>query len=125
MRLAFLLLLLTGVVGGADEEKKPPPLRKRLAKAMQSVRSFRADFEQEKKLRVFKKPVTSSGVLFFERLKRHYGDAPRALAIISTHPMTADRIAALRRRSSDGDDAMTDAEWQALLAVCGETAGID
>lgn len=68
---------------------------------------------------------SDGGVLFFERLKRHYGDAPRALAMVSTHPMTEDRIAALRRRSSDGDDAMTDAEWQALLAVCGETAGIE
>ena len=66
MRLT-LLLLLAGLSAGADEEKKPPPLRKRLAKAMQSVRSFRAEFEQEKKLRVFKKPVKSTGVLIFER----------------------------------------------------------
>ncbi|MHC4451109.1 MAG: outer membrane lipoprotein carrier protein LolA [Planctomycetota bacterium] len=64
----LVLLMLAGTVCAADP--KPPPLRKRLAAAMKTVRSFRADFEQEKKLKVFKKPVRSSGVLLFERPDR-------------------------------------------------------
>ena len=64
----LLLLMLAGTVCAADP--KPLPLRKRLAAAMKTVRSFRADFEQEKKLKVFKKPVRSSGVLLFERPDR-------------------------------------------------------
>ena len=64
----LLLLMLAGSVCAADP--KPPPLRKRLAAAMKTVRSFRAEFEQEKKLKVFKKPVRSSGVLLFERPDR-------------------------------------------------------
>jgi len=78
MRIAVLLLLAgIGLAGDGDpkkgaepDEKKPPPLRERLEKAMAGVKGFRADFEQEKKLRVFKQPVTSSGVLLFERPDR-------------------------------------------------------
>jgi len=66
-----LLLVGVALAGGDDKkEAKPPPLRERLKKAMQTVRGFRADFEQEKKLRVFKKPVKSSGILLFERPDR-------------------------------------------------------
>jgi len=64
----LVLLMLAGTVCAADP--KPPPLRKRLAAAMKTVRGFRADFEQEKKLKVFKKPVRSTGVLLFERPDR-------------------------------------------------------
>jgi len=67
---AGLVLPGAGLALAADkdpEPKKPPTLRERLAKAMQTVRGFRADFEQEKRLRVFKTPVISTGILLFER----------------------------------------------------------
>jgi outer membrane lipoprotein carrier protein len=66
-------VLLAGMLRAGDETpepEKPPPLRERLAQAMQSVREFRADFTQEKRLRVFKNPVTSSGALYFARPDR-------------------------------------------------------
>ena len=69
MRLLLLLVLAGSLLAEGDEAKpkEAPPLRERLAKAMQTVRGFQADFTQEKQLRVFKKPVTSSGVLLFQR----------------------------------------------------------
>jgi len=69
----LLLLILVGVALAAEndaDKAKPPGLRERLAKAMKTVHGFRADFVQEKKLKVFKKPLVSSGLLLFERPDR-------------------------------------------------------
>ncbi len=60
-------------------------------------------------------------IAFFDRLKKKYGDMPRALALLSSHPLTDDRIAALRQQASDGDDALDDFDWQALRSICSET----
>jgi len=52
------------------------------------------------------------------------GGGSRALAFISSHPVTADRVAALDAadRPANGAPFLTDAEWQALKTICGTTA---
>ncbi len=64
-------------------------------------------------------------IAFFDRLKKKYGDLPRALALLSSHPLTDDRIAALRQQASAGDDALDDSDWQALQSICSETVAYD
>jgi len=64
-------------------------------------------------------------IAFFERLKKKYGDMPRALAMLSSHPLTDDRIAALRAQASDGDDALDELDWQALRTICADTMAND
>lgn len=61
-------------------------------------------------------------IAFFERLKKKHGDMPRALALLSSHPLTDDRIAALRALKSDGDPALSQSDWQALRRICEATA---
>ncbi|MFQ5955279.1 MAG: M48 family metallopeptidase [Kiloniellales bacterium] len=68
---------------------------------------------------------TGGDIRFFERLKEKFGDMPQALAMFSSHPLTEDRIAALRERASDGDDALGDSEWQALRTICDETTAVE
>ena len=49
-------------------------------------------------------------------------DATRALALLSTHPLTAERRAALERLEVDRsglEPAFTRAEWRAIKAMCG------
>ncbi len=50
---------------------------------------------------------------------------PRALALLSSHPLTDDRIAALRAQASDGDDALDEPDWQALRSICSEKVAND
>ncbi len=64
-------------------------------------------------------------IVFFDRLKKKYGDMPRALALLSSHPLTDDRIAALRAQASDGDDALDEPDWQALRTICSDTVPND
>ncbi len=64
-------------------------------------------------------------IAFFHRLKKKYGDMPRALALLSSHPLTDDRIAALRAQASDGDDALDEPDWQALRSICSDTVPND
>jgi len=62
MRIAGPLCLLATVAAG-----RPDPFLTRLRKALAEVKSFRATFVQEKKLKVFSRTVTSSGVILFSR----------------------------------------------------------
>ena len=64
-------------------------------------------------------------IAFFDRLKKKYGDMPRALALLSSHPLTDDRIAALRAQASDGDAALDESDWQALRSICSDTVAND
>ncbi len=50
---------------------------------------------------------------------------PRALALLSSHPLTDDRIAALRQQASDGDAALDESDWQALRSMCADTFAND
>ena len=51
---------------------------------------------------------------------------PEALAFLSSHPVTADRIEALEAAGTpapDGAPLLTDAEWRSLKAICGKVKG--
>lgn len=68
-----------------------------------------------------KSNITADGLpAFLQRLGAREGDAADALAYLSTHPSSASRIRALAGAAAPGGSpAMTEAEWQALRAVCG------
>jgi predicted Zn-dependent protease len=46
----------------------------------------------------------------------------KGLTIISTHPLTEDRLARMSREDQTikGPALLTDAEWQALKGLCGK-----
>ena len=67
------LFLLAAVVVANDKKAKPPTDKQildRLHTELAKIPRFRTGFDQEKHLKVFKKPVKSSGVLLFERPDR-------------------------------------------------------
>jgi predicted Zn-dependent protease len=55
---------------------------------------------------------------FFARLQETYGDMPAALALLSTHPTNESR--AQRFTGATGAAALSEGDWQALKAICGE-----
>ncbi len=59
---------------------------------------------------------TAGLAAFLERMAERRKDMPKAPSILSTHPATRDRIAALPRRA--GGPAMAEKEWLALRAIC-------
>lgn len=56
---------------------------------------------------------------FFDRLLGEMAELEEALRIISTHPPSAERAAAVRAAASARGAAMTPAEWAALQGICG------
>ena len=76
-RLACVLLSLAAVTGGvtADERppvlshpvviEKPPPAFVAVNKLIREARCIRADFKEEKVIKVLKRPLSSSGTLIF------------------------------------------------------------
>ncbi|MEK9662335.1 MAG: M48 family metallopeptidase, partial [Alphaproteobacteria bacterium] len=57
---------------------------------------------------------------FFDRLTDMEPDADSAFAMISTHPPSAERAAAIRAASTGDGSAMSAADWQAIRAICEE-----
>lgn len=59
---------------------------------------------------------------FLRRLTEETGGESRALALVSSHPLSDDRTAALSRSEpvQRGAPLLSDAEWQALKAICPE-----
>lgn len=55
---------------------------------------------------------------FFERLVEEEGDIDGPFALLSTHPSSTVRAERLRRAVPLGTDALSEAEWQALKAIC-------
>lgn len=53
-----------------------------------------------------------------ERLGRRHGEAGDVFAYVSTHPATAERVAAVRERAAGGRAALTDGEWSAIKTMC-------
>jgi predicted Zn-dependent protease len=67
--------------------------------------------------------VDPAGMISFMRtLEAEYGDAPRFVRYLSSHPRTADRIAELERLASvaryDTQPLLDEASWQRLRAIC-------
>lgn len=63
---------------------------------------------------------TQGMVRFFERIREIYGDTPAILGILSTHPSTEERIQASRADTDAGRTALSDSDWAAVKAICGE-----
>jgi len=66
--------------------------------------------------------IDGSGLVeFFDRLRsEEFSDLPEFLSVISTHPATDERADFVRNNATASGPAMSDAEWQALLEICGE-----
>ena len=57
-------------------------------------------------------------VRFFERLDAQRGQLEAAVALMSTHPLSADRAATLGRLAQPGAPGLTGPDWRALQQIC-------
>lgn len=87
--------------------------------AMRNGRAFEREADETGVKLLEKRGLRADGVSsFFEQmLENEPKDAAAAAGIWSSHPPTAERIAATKRPSS-GRPAFTYSEWQALRSVC-------
>jgi Zn-dependent protease with chaperone function len=87
--------------------------------ALRNGRGFERDADATAVGLLEKLGLRADGVArFFERLMEdHPSDTAAVIGIWSSHPPTAERIAATRRPPT-GKPAFTDAEWTALKQVC-------
>jgi predicted Zn-dependent protease len=87
--------------------------------ALRNGRSFERDADATGVALLEKLGLRADGVAsFFERmLEDHPRDAAAMIGIWSSHPPTAERIAATRRPAS-GTPAFSEAQWQSLRAIC-------
>ena len=62
----------------------------------------------------------STSIRTFRGALREQGG--KGLTIISTHPLSEDRLARMSRedQTAKGPPLLTDAEWQALKGICGK-----
>ena len=68
--------------------------------------------------------IDSRGLIdFFATLEAQGAEIPGALEFLSTHPTGKTRTSRLEEYVSDGDPAMTDAEWEALKTMCESSGG--
>lgn len=88
--------------------------------ALRNGRAFERDADATGVELLEKLGLRADGIAsFFERmLEDHPKDAAAAIGIWSSHPPTAERIAATRRPAT-GKPAFTDGQWQSLRAICG------
>lgn len=88
--------------------------------ALRNGRAFERDADATGVAMLEKLGLRADGVAaFFERMMENQPrDAAAIAGIWSSHPPTAERIAATRRPAS-GVPAFSDAQWAALKAVCG------
>jgi Zn-dependent protease with chaperone function len=88
--------------------------------ALQNGRNFERDADSTGVLLLEKLGLRADGVseFFADLEKAQPTDRAAQLGIWSTHPPTAERIAATKRPST-GTPAFSDEEWAALRAVCG------
>lgn len=64
---------------------------------------------------------TAGFIAFFERLAKQAGSLEQAFSFISSHPPSAERAAASRATIKPSTaPALTDKEWRALQAICGD-----
>ena len=67
--------------------------------------------------------ITTQGLAtVFDRFAMELGGLPKSLQFFSTHPLSEDRAARIKRRGgAGGGPAMSDADWRAIKAMCGES----
>lgn len=58
---------------------------------------------------------------FFHRLEEKEGDIPGALALLSSHPLSARRAAVAEATAQPGAPPLSPEEWKALQAICDKT----
>ena len=117
---AFLLGLLFGDVtgGGAIVFGAQAMIDSSYSRAVETE----ADAFAAALMRRLGRPPSALGTML-GRLGHGGGES---LAFLSSHPVTADRIAALEAAgtpAAGGAPLLTDAEWQALKAICGKVKG--
>ncbi|MBN9086410.1 MAG: M48 family metallopeptidase [Reyranella sp.] len=90
--------------------------------ALRNGRSFERDADATGVELLQKLGLRADGIAgFFEQmLKDQPHDAAATVGIWSSHPPTAERIAATRQPAT-GKPAFSDAEWRSLRAICGGT----
>jgi predicted Zn-dependent protease len=88
--------------------------------ALRNGRAFERDADATGVALLEKLGLRADGVAsFFERmLEDQPRDAAALIGIWSSHPPTAERIAATRRPAT-GTPAFSDAQWQSLRTICG------
>lgn len=91
--------------------------------ALRNGRAFERDADATGVELLEKLGLRADGIAsFFElMLKDQPRDVAAAIGIWSSHPPTAERIAATRRPAT-GKPAFSDAEWQSLRAICSPTS---
>jgi predicted Zn-dependent protease len=66
--------------------------------------------------------IDSRGLFsFFERMKESGDDIPGALQYLSTHPSGDTRRSNLEDVASEGEPALSEADWKALQGICAQT----
>ncbi|TMJ25645.1 MAG: M48 family metallopeptidase [Alphaproteobacteria bacterium] len=87
--------------------------------ALRNGRAFERDADATGVELLEKLGLRADGIAsFFQRmLEERPGDVAAMIGIWSSHPPTAERIAATRRPAT-GKPAFSDAEWQSLRAIC-------
>ncbi len=66
--------------------------------------------------------IDSRGLFsFFDRIKEAGDTVPGAIEFMSTHPSGETRRVNIESVASEGEQALTDAEWKALQGICSET----
>jgi len=87
--------------------------------ALRNGRAFERDADATGVELLEKLGLRADGIAsFFQRmLEERPGDVAAMIGIWSSHPPTAERIAATRRPAA-GKPAFSDAEWQSLRAIC-------
>ena len=93
--------------------------------ALRNGRGFERDADATAVELLEKLGLRADGVSrFFERmLEKQPVDMASVIGIWSSHPPTAERVAATRRPAT-GASAFSDAQWKALRSVCGPTEPI-
>ncbi|WP_435103271.1 M48 family metallopeptidase [Arhodomonas sp. AD133] len=67
----------------------------------------------------------SSGLVrFFETLEEAHGEMPEALSLLSTHPLTGDRLRDTSALARPGDDALSPRAWADIRSACGDSSPV-
>ena len=89
-------------------------------------RSAEAEADRTAELMLNRAGYDSSGLdTFLSRIGRERGETPHALAFLASHPLTRERVRAMRKLERRGDSPLTVAQWQAVKAVCNSGGGGD